>query len=343
VTVDPSRPEHVGPALLEYLASHLGLAGATFADPAHQIGRGFDTYTYAFRLKGDALDAMWLRPLVIRIFPGAGQSPRVRREAAIQSFVVEHGYSAPRILAVEPTANVLEHPFVVMERVRGVPVSRHISSGNLIGIYRLARRTADAHVALHRLPVEGWPVPSEGDSVDRQLARAREWIGRVEGLEQPLTWLEAHKGSVLREEPSICHNDFQPLNLIADEDGRVAVIDWSNAELGDRHQDVADALVTMQTAPLPGSQTLLRRLLRRLGRSVFTRAYLSRYRGQLPVDRDRLRYWEAQRAFGRWGVLSVLESFGPESLAMKPVVAPGATAAGQRALLRRYFTDRMRA
>ena len=59
MAIDPSQADQVASALLAYLADHLGVAGLRFAEPPQPIGRGFDTYIYAFRLEGDGLDSAW--------------------------------------------------------------------------------------------------------------------------------------------------------------------------------------------------------------------------------------------------------------------------------------------
>ena len=345
MAMDPSRAESVGPALLEHLAVRLDAAGLSYVETPHQIGAGYDTHTYAFLLQGELLDRSWARPLVIRIFPGADDGPRLEREAAVHGFVVERGYPAPRLLAVESRPDVIGRPFIVMERVSGAPVSTRLARGDLLAVYRLAKAVADAHVALHMLPIESFPGPAEGSSVDRQLARFREWAGRIEGLDGPLRWLEEHRDTVKPEEPCVCHNDFQPLNIIAGPNDRVSVIDWSNAEVGDRHQDIADLLVSVSTGtPGPAApRPLLTQLRRRWANSLFAWQYVRTYRRGLPIDRDRLRYWEALRALGRWGMLMVLRTLGPESLAMKPGPIETGVAAQDPARLYRYFWKRTRA
>jgi aminoglycoside phosphotransferase (APT) family kinase protein len=228
-----------------------------------------------------------------------------------------------------------------MERAPGVPMSRRTAARNLITVYRLAEAFADAHVALHRLPVEGCPLPSEGFSVDRRLASHREWMGRSKELSEEFAWLEAHKAAVIPEEISICHNDFRPVNIIVGSSYQVSVIDWSNVDLGDRHEDVADVLVGMRTAPLR-ERTRPRRLFDRVSRGLFLWRYLRRYRQQLPVDPERLRYWEALRALVQWGVRSAFESAPSEWLAVQPNDAALQVVAKQRANLYRYFWQRAR-
>ena len=90
-----------------------------------------------------------------------------------------------------------------------------------------------------------------------------------------------------------------------DDEGRLQVIDWAGADVGDRHGDVADALVFMRTEPIR-EPIVLRSLAQRVGRSVFVCRYLSRYTQQYPLEMQRLRYWEVLRAFAWKGIVSAL-------------------------------------
>ena len=339
--IDLSRPDQVGPPLLEHLAGRLGVSDLRFAEPLTAIGHGWDTYIYTFRLAGDSLDRMWAEPLVLRVFPGADQGPKAEREAAVQRFVADRGYPAPRPLAVETERGPLGRPFMIMEHAPGVPMLDRMA-GSPLAALRLAAVMADAHVALHRLPVEGFPVPAEGPLVERQLAAARHDISQLglRELEEPLRWLEEHKQVVAPEERSVIHNDFHPLNILVGERGQITVIDWPDATVGDRHNDIASTLVLIRTAPVD-SGSLSERLLTRFGRGLVVWRYLSRYRSQLPIDRERLRYWEAARALNRWGLMAVFQSGGSAAIGLKPDTAQRVPPE-QLALVRRYFWKRAR-
>jgi aminoglycoside phosphotransferase (APT) family kinase protein len=172
--------------------------------------------------------------------------------------------------------------------------------------FRLATAFADAHVALHRLPVDGFPGRKDGPSVERQIEWYRTWLGDVATNKETFEWLDARKNLVLPEQPSVTHTNYIPANVMVDDEGRLQVIDWAGADVGDRHGDVADALVFMRTEPIR-EPDVLRSFARRIGRSVFVRRYLSRYTQQYPLDMQRLRYWEALRAFAwRWTVAALL-------------------------------------
>jgi aminoglycoside phosphotransferase (APT) family kinase protein len=53
-----------------------------------------------------------------------------------------------------------------------------------------------------------------------------------------LRWLAAHPPTP-PERPSIVHSDFRNGNLIVDEDGLAAIIDWELAHIGDPMEDLA--------------------------------------------------------------------------------------------------------
>jgi aminoglycoside phosphotransferase (APT) family kinase protein len=216
--------------------------------------------------------------------------------------------------------------------------------GNPLAVFKRAAMFGDAHVALHRLPVEGCPLPSEGFLVDRQLTHLREMIEQsgLSGLEEPFAWLEANKGAVIPEEVSLCHNDFHPLNIILGEDDRLTVVDWSGASLGDRHQDIANTLVVVGTAPNPlEGRNMAERLATRYGRGLFLWLYLRRYRRQLPIDPRRVRYWEALVSFAWWAQLESFKSAGSAASGLKPDTVDRVPP-GHLERLQRYFLQRAR-
>ncbi len=341
MAIDPSRPDQVAPALLAYLSSRLSGPGPRYAEAPEPLGRGWETYTYAFRLDEAGLATDWARPLVLRIYPSVLRGDDALREAAIMRFAAERGYPVPRVFLVESADGELGWPFLVLERAPGVPMLDRMAASPLAA-RRLIEALADAQVALHRLPVTGCPLPSEGPLVERQIAGFRERIGLlgVRGLEEALAWLEATKGVVLREEASLCHNDFHPNNIVVDDEGGLVVIDWSGAALGDRHHDVAATLVLIRTAPSE-PRSLLERAITAAGRTVGVRRYLNRYRKQLPLDAERLRYWEALQAF-EWLVrISAMVSLGSAGFGLRADTG-ARIPPGQLDRVERYFWKRTR-
>ena len=344
MAVNFARAEEVGPALLRYIEACTKISGIDYAEPPEAIVHGWETYIFSFLLRGDGLDRAWTRPLILRVYPGADQGPKAEREAAVQRFAVERGYPAPRPLAVETDSGVLGLPFMVMERAPGEPMLDRMTKHPL-SVGRLARLMADMHVALHELPVNGCPLPSDGSLIERSAREFEELAGRS-GLELPsdvqraFDWLLAHRSAVIPEEVSLCHHDFHPLNLLVDDEGGVTVLDWPSAALGDRHSDIASTLVLLRTAPAE-PRSFLERIMLRFGRGVLVWFYLRRYRQQLPIDRERLRYWEAVRSFEWWMRLTAFEAGGSAAVGVKEETAERIPL-GHVNRMRRYFWQRAR-
>ena len=296
-------------ALRSFIEERLG-RDVTLDPPPHSIARGMRTEVYAFGVAGgvgtepsDVLGT-WSKPLVLRLIASGQSSSGVEHETAVYRFLHERGYPVPEPLADDPSGHVLGQPFAIMERAPGRSIQR-MALKKPWTAFRLATAFADAHVALHRLPVDGFPGRQDAPSVERQIESYREWLGEAEENKGTFAWLDARKNAVLPEQPSVTHNNYHPVNAIVDYVGRLQVIDWAGADVGDRHGDVADALVFMRTEPIrePG---ILRSLARRVGRWVFVRRYLSRYTQQYPLDEQRLLYWEALRAFAWRSTISAL-------------------------------------
>ncbi len=321
MAIDLSQSTQVGPALLTYLSRRLGVSDLEFAQQPEQVTHGWETYIFTFHLSGTGLDSGWAQPLILRIYPGDDQAERAEQEAAIQRFAAERGYPAPRPLALEAAEDALGRPFMIMQRAPGVPMLDRMA-GKPAAVPRAAALMADAHVALHRLPVDGCPLPSDGSLVDRLFASYEDLLAQFDlnlppEAEKPLDWLKAHKDMVMREDVSLCHHDFHPLNIMVDGDERVSVLDWPGAALGDRHSDVARTLVLLRTAPIDPPR-LIEKLMTRFGRGIFIWLYLRRDRRELPLDPERLRYWEAMHAFEWLLEVRAIESVNLAAAGVKP-------------------------
>jgi aminoglycoside phosphotransferase (APT) family kinase protein len=177
---------------------------------------------------------------------------------------------------------------------------------------------AETHAALHRLAIADCPLAADDWLVERRLQTLAAWMDKhdLADARPAHAWLDEHKGAVIPEERSLCHNDFHPLNIIVDDAGRATVIDWSRAELGDRLHDVARSHVLMTLAQ-GGGRTVAERALLMASRVAAGR-YLAAYRRLLPFDEQRFRYWQAFLTFQSW-------------VETAPMMALGAEAAGARA------------
>src|SRR5205823_3669542 len=87
----------------------------------------------------------------------------------------------------------------------------------------------------------------------RRLDELRDTIQRCDlrGLTAGLHWLDAHRVAE-PESPCLLHLDFHPVNLIQRDDGECVVIDWSEADVGDYHADLAMTQLLIRCAPVEG-------------------------------------------------------------------------------------------
>ena len=310
VVLDASNPAEVAAPLLGDLRERLGSSELAYAEPPRPLGRATSSFIYSFRLSGAATDA-WTVPLVVRILLVASSGPTLVREDAIQRFVAAHGYPALVPFALEATGDgALGLPFMVVPRIMGGTMLEAVGR-NPLAVPRLLRAMADAHVALHRIPIDRCPLPYDAPLVERRI---EDWHQRLrfEGadeLRRGLAWLEERAGLVRQEELAICHNDFHPMNILSGEAGRLIIIDWSEAALGDRHHDVARTESLFWFAQLAATGAAERLLLLTV-RGFLRGRYLAVYRRQLPLDETRMRYWEAAHAFNGWLQLVELRQRG---------------------------------
>jgi aminoglycoside phosphotransferase (APT) family kinase protein len=292
-------------SLRDYLARELGTDIHLPAVPKF-FSRGLSSDAYELSLLGDDLPDEWSGPLVLRITMADAVRSNLERERDVQRLISSRGFPAPALLNVETTGRVLGHPFILMQRARGVPM-RRLAFANPLRAWKCGALFAEVHARLHQLPVEGFPSAGHGWTIERLLGRYEHWLGESEELQEDFRWLEAHKDLAIPDQPAICHNNFQPGNVIVNEND-YSVIDWGDAEVGDRYSDVADAIVALRTEPIP-QRRLAVRLRIMINRLVFAQSYLANYRRQFSLDKARLSYWQAARAFAwRRGVAAVVAS-----------------------------------
>jgi aminoglycoside phosphotransferase (APT) family kinase protein len=176
---------------------------------------------------------------------------------------------------------------------------------------------AEAHVRLHRLPVEGLQPPRQ-PFLDRSL----EDLGSVladcglRGLGAGYRWLADHR-PLACEPPSLLHLDFHPDNVVMRQGRCQAVLDWSEADVGDRHADIGATLFLIEAAPVPRS-TAWQDGLVPLGRWILRRRYLRAYRRLLAVDDERVRFYRAWAALRRLATYGCWLRSGPRAAGYQP-------------------------
>jgi aminoglycoside phosphotransferase (APT) family kinase protein len=219
------------------------------------------------------------------------------------------GFPVPQPLLLEEDRRLLGGPVLLLRWVSGQTLLDFLRQ-RFIRIVSVPGILAELHAALHALPATNFPRP--GDSfLDRRLDELSTMIHAhdLKGLTAGLNWLRCHIVTT-SDRPSILHLDFHPVNIVVDDGHPQAVLDWSEADVGDRHADVAMTLVLMLTAPV-SLTTWSERLLARPTRWCMVRRYRRAYQRKFQLDSARLRYYMAWAALRRLAICGMWRHSGP--------------------------------
>jgi len=148
----------------------------------------------------------------------------------------EAGVKVPRPVAYYPELGGREA--FAMERVRGETIGRRIVRNPTPG---LPLQMAEELAKIHAIPRERLPFLAATDPVERMRAELDSVDEPHPAIELGLTWVAER----LRRDPElvVTHGDWRIGNLVVDEGGLVAVLDWEFAHLADPAEDVAWPLV----------------------------------------------------------------------------------------------------
>jgi aminoglycoside phosphotransferase (APT) family kinase protein len=307
----------VARGLLAYLTPRLAVGDLGFAEEPVEIPHGWETYIYRFRLRARGpLPPAFDRQLILRIYASPQGIPRARHEFACQRFLDEAGYPVPEPLFLEDDCDLFGGPFLIMECLPGETLLDHLRRHNL-HILRVAAELANQHARLHAWPVGDFPAPPRPFLERRLDDLARQAHAyRLTGLTVGLDWLRARRPQEPAT-PCLLHLDFHPINLMVDAGRLVGVVDWSEADAGDRHADVATTVVLMYTTPVEGI-SLRERLLTPLVRWLLIRSYLRVYAARQGLDLRTLRYYLAWATLRRLAVYGLWLRAGPQCTGCKP-------------------------
>ncbi len=295
----PTTAVAVSESLRDFLRFRLGVADLDYREAPSPLTEGYSTYIYRFQLVASGgLPEEFERPLILRAYSSICGLPQLEHEAAVQRYLHAHGYPVALPLMVEESDGLLGGPFMIMELLPG----RTLLDELFRRFWRIVHapiEMAEMQARLHRMPVDRFPATA-GDFLARQLLELRDMIEEFElkGLQPGLDWLEEHRPSEPAQ-PSIIHLDFHPMNMLCRWRRCTGILDWSDADVGDRHADVASSLVLIRSAPDAIAKTLYQWLWTLPGRWLFWKSYLHAYRKRLPLDEQRLAYYGAWAALRR--------------------------------------------
>ena len=255
---------------------------------------GSRTWTYRFMLRGAPPEMD--EALVLRLYPRFSGAWRAVKESCVQNALAGQACPVPRVHVTCTDTSILGGAFLVMQLRPGAP----LLNAPMEVMPDLLGRT---HAALHRLDPEpvleslrGHGGETSQHRLEGSLEALDEWIGGSPRFGPVVGWLLENRPP--EPEPlSICHGDFHPLNVLAEEGEVTGVLDWCDFIAGDPAMDVA---CTMMLMALHG-----RRLLSRPDADQVAERYLAAYRASRPLGSDHFDYYRVRRA-----VLALTEGVG---------------------------------
>lgn len=335
-------------ALRERLAGWLGAPLAAF----RALDSGWETTIFEFTLKARARWESEIplgSPLVLRCYQGARANVKAARESRVMFALAAAGYPAPQPFAFEPDPAALGTPFLIMARAAGGPLFETKSFPRALRIFSLGfPGFVRAQARLHRLAPQTIPPPESTDDnddaatsatplLDRMLATIADRVerGPLPGLKDARFKL-AERASRFRNGPSVpVHLDYHPQNVIVSGMRVTGVIDWVNADCGDRHLDAATTAVILATSAMDRPRWMRDNPAGNTLRRLFTALYLPAYQALAPMDLKRFRYCQAVAGLFRLSTFGMMLAQGPEAVGYRSEALRHVTADAVR-LLTRY-------
>ena len=166
----------------------------------------------------------------------------LRREEVALRALAETGLPIPRFIAYAEVEQ-RDQPvgWLLMSRLAGSPLLGALIEASPPRRTALFRRLGELVRRLHATRVPPG-LEREGSWLSRQLERARANLAWCDGTAAGLGELERSRPAAARE--TLIHGDLSLDNVLFDEHGELALIDWADGGRGDPRHDLALALQT---------------------------------------------------------------------------------------------------
>ncbi len=194
------------------------------------------------RLTGGASRQTWSATVGGQRVIAQRQQPESEREMRIERDVLEAaesgGVPAPRVIdCVEGDDGVVT---LITRFVEGEAIARRILRDDEFETARavLVGQLGRAMARLHRIPIAAVRGLEAVDDLALYRVKLDEIGEPHPAFELAFRWLDEHRTGAGAGRPTIVHGDFRLGNVIVDQEGLAAVIDWELAHLGNPLQDL---------------------------------------------------------------------------------------------------------
>ncbi|MBV8771245.1 MAG: phosphotransferase [Deltaproteobacteria bacterium] len=337
------------------LATYLGAPLSSF----RILAGGWETTVFEFNLAGVSSrlrDVPISQPLVLRFYQASHADDKATREAATMRLMADIGYPVPRPYLFEPDHDPIGAPFLIMERVAGRPLFSIASFPIAFKTFSLGFIAfVRAQTRLHRIRPNGSirldSMPqafrtSSGPNTAPLLQRVLKTIddrieqGPLPGLQDALSRLRECVSRFCPGPETLVHLDYHPQNVLVRGPRVTGVIDWVNADHGDRYLCAATTAVILSSSAMEQPRWMRDNVVGNSLRALFASLYVPLYNSLAPMDLARFRFAQGVAALLRLSMFGMMRLRGPESVGFRPEAGTNVTPAVVR-LLSRYTSRKI--
>jgi aminoglycoside phosphotransferase (APT) family kinase protein len=208
------------------------LLGDVRVEALQRLTGGASRTTWSFTAVGPSH-----RSLILRTGGRDEMHAGMELEARVQQRAARAGAPVPHIVTADDSPEALGDPYLICDAVDGETIVRRILRRlDDSGRRHLLRQCATALAAIHRADPDG-----AGLSAPDELA---DWRARLDEMQDTTATFEwtFRRLADRRPDPTptrLVHGDFRMGNLIVDDTGLAAVLDWELTHLGEVYEDLA--------------------------------------------------------------------------------------------------------
>ncbi len=201
-------------------------------------GASRETWSFKADIDGVASDLILRRDP-----PGAIRTGGMGTEALLFNAAAAAGVPVPRLRRSGDGSDGVETGYLIMDRVGGETIARKLLRDEPYAHARsvLVSQLGRALAAIHTISPSAAPELLPSDELATYRTRAdelKEAVGLVSpAFELAFRWLEQNRPEPSGP-PTVVHGDFRLGNVIVDESGLAAVLDWEIAHIGDPLEDL---------------------------------------------------------------------------------------------------------
>jgi aminoglycoside phosphotransferase (APT) family kinase protein len=292
--------DDIADRLAAFLERSLDREGLDVRD-LRRLSGGASRETWSFELL-DALHGGREAMVLQRVRAGAGglgAAFSMEGEAGLLRAAGAADVPVAPVVAACDDDSVIGAPFLVLGWADGETIARRILRDDEFATARdrLVRQCAEALAAIHAVPPTAAGYLRHQEPVG-QLRDLLDLLGQPHpAFELGLRWLEDDRPPAV--EPTVVHGDFRLGNLMIDEHGLRAVLDWELAHLGDPMEDLG--WLCVRAWRFGSDQPVA-------GVGPYTELFAAYEAASgVTVDPDVVRWWEVLGTL-RWGVICVMQA-----------------------------------